>query len=38
MNGMNLEALNYLEQLHNFSGQLCVINDYCRGELYEIKQ
>lgn len=25
----DLEALSYLEKLHNFSGQLCVINDYC---------
>ncbi|MDE7179167.1 MAG: hypothetical protein K2O59_15245 [Lachnospiraceae bacterium] len=25
----DLEALRYLEKLHNFSGQLCVINDYC---------
>ena len=25
----DLEALSYLEKLQKFSGQLCVINDYC---------
>lgn len=25
----DLEVLYYLEKLHNFNGQLCVITDYC---------
>ena len=28
----DLEALSYLEKLQKFSGQLCVINDYCYEE------